>query len=129
MYEWAGFFYERPDQNIVERVKAIISNGDPEDYNELVCNTFVLWFEEKYDEAVEKATLAIPLYPDLWGAFFWQGLGLAYLQLDEEAIAAIRRALELKLPPGLLAPLRWLAQDRPEFYRQYAAPLLEEYKL
>jgi hypothetical protein len=32
--------------------------------------------------------------------------------------------LELDLPPLLLSPLRWIEQDRPDFYRKYTAPLL-----
>jgi len=55
--------------------------------------------------------------------------GIAYLGKDDEAIAAIEKSLELGLPPILLSPLRWTGQDRPDFYRKYAAPLLARYEM
>jgi hypothetical protein len=48
---------------------------------------------------------------------------------DKDAIAAIEKALELDLPPVLLAPLCWFEQDRPEFFEEYAKALLARYKL
>jgi hypothetical protein len=54
---------------------------------------------------------------------------LAYLGQDDDAIAALEKALELNLPPLLLSPLRWLEQDRPDFYRKYAAPLLARFEM
>lgn len=51
----------------------------------------------------------------------------AYLEQDEEAISAIEKALDLELPPMLLAPLHWFEQERPEFYGKYIIPLLAKY--
>jgi len=48
----------------------------------------------------------------------------AFLGQDEEAIAAIETALDLELPPMLLAPLRWFEQEKPDFYGKYVVPLL-----
>ncbi len=55
---------------------------------------------------------------------------MIYVSLSqyEEAKAAIEEVLKL-LPPVLLAPLRWFEQDKPEFYVEYAAPLLARYDL
>jgi len=61
--------------------------------------------------------------------FFWKGIVHAYLGKDNEAIAAIEKSLELGLPPLLLSPLRWLEQDRPDFYRKYAASLLARFEM
>ena len=43
------------------------------------------------------------------------------------AIEAINTALAVGLPPLLLAPLYWLENDRPNFFSEYAAPLLLRY--
>jgi len=39
------------------------------------------------------------------------------------------RAPEAELPPILLTPLRWLEQDQPTFYKDYAVPLLARYQI
>jgi hypothetical protein len=49
----------------------------------------------------------------------------AALGRDEEARAAIERALQEPFPPLLLSPLRWFEQDRPDFYASYVVPLLD----
>jgi hypothetical protein len=48
---------------------------------------------------------------------------------DEEAIAAIEKAMDLELPPILLTPLRWFEQDRLDFYQKYVVPLMARYDL
>jgi hypothetical protein len=54
---------------------------------------------------------------------------LAYLGQDDEAKEAIEKSLELNLLPLLLSPLRWIDQDRPDFYRKYAVPLLARFEM
>ena len=44
-------------------------------------------------------------------------------------MGAIEKALEKGLPPVLLTPLKWFAQDRPDFYRKYVVPLMALYYL
>jgi hypothetical protein len=43
------------------------------------------------------------------------------------AVEAIEKALGVGLPPVLLMPLYWLERDRPDFFGEYARPLLEKY--
>ena len=59
-------------------------------------------------------------------AHFWKSLVCAFLGRDEEAVANLVRAktAELPLPQALFAPLSWLEQKRPDFYRAYAVPVL-----
>ena len=64
-----------------------------------------------------------------WDGYFWQGIILAKLREREAAIVSLNKALELDLPPILLLPLRWLEQDAPDFYEQYAKELLAKYEL
>ena len=71
----------------------------------------------------------ISIYPEMWDAYFWKGMLCAYYYRGrhERAMEAIERALEVELPPMLLTPLYWLETDRPDFFEQYARPLLERY--
>lgn len=59
-----------------------------------------------------------------WDAYFWMGLVHATLKKDDEAKVSLDKALELDIPPGLLAPLRWLEKENPAFYQNYVSPLL-----
>ena len=49
------------------------------------------------------------------------------LRHDYEARVALEQALDAHMPPALLAPLRLHTQDRPDFYVEYALPLLARY--
>jgi hypothetical protein len=62
-------------------------------------------------------------------AWFWKGVVCACLGRDETAIKSIEQALKAGLPPILLTPLYWLEQDSPNFYQEYAEPLLKRYEL
>ncbi len=88
-----------------------------------------MWLRGYYDEALEELLQAIERAPERWDAYFWKGMACISLDRDEEAIAAIEKALELELPPVLLAPLRWFAEDRPDFYEKYVVPLMTRYDL
>ena len=39
----------------------------------------------------------------------------------------VELALEVDMPPVLLAPLRGLEQDRPDLYKHFVVPLLARY--
>ena len=47
------------------------------------------------------------------------------------AIEAIEKSLIVGegLPPVLLTPLYWLERDRPDFFHQFARPLLKKYDM
>jgi len=47
---------------------------------------------------------------------------------DEDAMREVEKALEVRLPPALLAPLCWFEQDKSEFYEKYAKPMLNRYR-
>jgi len=84
----------------------------------------VSWQQRHYEGALLELERAIQLEPDRWDAYFWKGMACASLGNDVDAIAAIEKALSLELPPALLAPLHWLAEERPDFYEKRAVPLL-----
>ena len=86
-------------------------------------------FRKSFEEASVELKRALELNPDLEDIFFWKGLVLAYLGKEEEAKAAIEKSLELRLPPALLTPLRWIEKDRPDFYNNYVVQLLAHYEL
>jgi tetratricopeptide (TPR) repeat protein len=101
---------------------------DSDCYAAQVCHGAILCMRECFDQALAKLEKAISLDQKRWGAYFWQGIACAYLSMDERAIVAIEKALELGLPPILLAPFRWLEQDRPDFYAKFVVPLLARYE-
>jgi tetratricopeptide (TPR) repeat protein len=78
------------------------------------------------EEAEGTLDQALLLHPAMREAFFWKSMVCALLQRDEEARAALGQALagELPLARALLAPLRWLEQKRPDFYRNYAEAVM-----
>jgi len=49
------------------------------------------------------------------------------LKRDSDAVQALDQALLLHMPPALLAPLHQLKPHRPDFYIEYALPLLNRH--
>ena len=80
----------------------------------------------RLEEAVATLDQALLLQPAMRETFFWKSMVCALLERDEEARAALGQALigELPLARTLLAPLHWLEQKRPDFYRNYAEPVM-----
>ena len=128
MTEWSTMCQEKPDQETAKRLEKIAAN-DPNDIEAYICRGVALWIHASFEEAAAELNGTIPLNPELEDIFFWKGVVLAYLGQDHDAIAAIEKSLELDLPPLLLSPLRWTEQDRPDFYRKYAAPLLARFDM
>ena len=86
-----------------------------------------LWLRRDFEPARAELAQAIARQQDRWDLLFWYGLTCASLGRNEEAVAALEKSLTLGLPPILLAPLRWLEQDKADFYEQYAKPILARY--
>src|SRR6266853_3640136 len=123
MAEWANMCQGKPGLETAGRLEAIAA-VEPDNVEAYICRGVALWIRESFGEAATELNRAIPLNPELEDIFFWKGMVHAYLGQDDEAIVAIEKSLELNLPPLLLSPLRWVEQDRPDFYQKYAAPLL-----
>jgi len=141
MAEWSGMCQERHRKTTPERLE-VIAVLDPQYVTAHVCQAVAWWLRGRLEEAMaelEQATLfdSEPWIPSFepwdpffqpWDPFFWKGMSCASLGRDEEAMAAIEQSLELELPPVLLAPLRWLELERPDFYEQFVIPLLARYE-
>ncbi len=127
MTEWVTICQEKPELETAERLEAIAA-VDPDNVNAYTCRGVALWIRASLEEASAELNRAIELDPELEDIFFWNGMVLAYLGKEEEAIAAIEKSLELRLPPALLTPLRWIEQDRPDFYNKYVVELLAHYE-
>lgn len=67
------------------------------------------------------------LAPDEWDPHFWTGVVAALQGELQAAQQAIEKALEVGLPPLLLAPLYWLKLTRADFFEQYACGLLQRF--
>jgi tetratricopeptide (TPR) repeat protein len=130
MDTWIGMCQERPDREMVQRLEEIVTTvSDTQRYGTNVCRGIILWGRGSFEQALIQIEQAISLDPTIEDAYFWKGMICASLRKDEEAITAITKALELKLPPVLLTPLRWLDKDRQDFCQKYVEPLLTRYDI
>jgi tetratricopeptide (TPR) repeat protein len=127
MAEWSRMCQHRADSGVAERLEAI-AEVDSHDYSAHVCRGVALWIREHFNEALIELELAISLNSEDWDAYFWQGMINASMSKEEEASLALEKALSVNLPHILLVPLHWLEQDKPDFYKKYAIPLLTRYK-
>ncbi len=118
---------ERNDAERTGRLESIVA-VDPQHYVAHLCRGVALWLNEAFELALAEVEQAIALQPESWDAYFWRSMAYVSLGWDSEAQAVLDKALALGLPPVLLAPLRWLEQARPDFYQQYAVPLLSRYE-
>ncbi len=126
MAEWAGMGKERVGTKIAGRLEHVASVA-PEEYSAYICRGVALGLRNKLHEGLAELEQAMLLEPEVEDAYFWKGMICAYLGRNSVAIEAIEKALEVELPPILLTPLYWLEQDRPDFFREYAGPLLAKY--
>ncbi len=115
MVEWINLCLNRPAPALEDRLLEL-AVSDEDTYVAKVCHGVACFLQHKYDEANTWFEQAYPIEPDEWDAWFWQGLNLAYQEKPVEAAQMLEKALEKKLPVGLLAPLKWLEQDKPELY-------------
>jgi tetratricopeptide (TPR) repeat protein len=126
--EWSGMGQEGPDDEMLGRLEAIAAEY-PEDGWALVCRGVALWLRKHFEEAVTLLDQAITLKPGVYDPYFWKGMAYASLGQEEEAMEAIEKALEERLPPILITPLKWFEQDKPDFYQKYVVPLMAHYDL
>lgn len=128
LIEWIGLCMQRADSGVTERLEALIEMN-PHHYVSHICQSVALWLGKNFDQALAELVQAIPIDTESWNTDFWKGLFCASLGRDEEAKASIQKALFESLPPILLTPLWWIKQERPDFYGNYAAPLLTRYEI
>jgi tetratricopeptide (TPR) repeat protein len=128
LLEWLGLCQEevlpeRPD--FPERLE-VLAALDRQQPVASLCRGVALLLRGRFEEALAAFDQALLLAPVMAEASFWKSLVCALLGRDEEARASLGKAVdaELPLPTVLLAPLRWLEQKRPDFYRRYVEPVL-----
>src|SRR5262249_52886575 len=109
--EWSHMNQERPGIGKIKLLEGI-ADPDPERYWSLVCRGVALWLGQHFEEALALLERAISLEPYTPDCYFWQGMAYASLTEYTAAIGAIKKALELGLPPILLRPLRWFEQEK-----------------
>jgi tetratricopeptide (TPR) repeat protein len=130
---WAGMSKQRNDRALIEQLeKMATSDLKPDDLNHYlrdVCQAVILSLRGKPKQGLAIVGRTKSLWGEQWNIYFWKGMICAYYYQGRYSLAreAIEKALALKMPPLLLTPLYWLAEDKPDFFQQYAKPLLEEY--
>jgi tetratricopeptide (TPR) repeat protein len=126
---WASFGRTFPDKETIEKIEAIAAL-DPYSYTASLCRGIVAFI--RYNDlkaALAKIQQAEDLEPEAWDPPFWKGMVYAYLGQTIAAKEAIKKALDYRLPPLFLLPLSWFEKDKPDFFAEYAAPLLKMYGL
>lgn len=126
MAEWLSMcsLPSAPGATEAEQLEGIAAASEPEHYASLNCKGAALYLRGQLQEAEDMLQRAIAKEAGEWDAYFWMGLVHATLKKDDEAKVSLDKALELNIPPGLLAPLRWLEKENPAFYQNYVSPLL-----
>jgi len=124
--EWVNMCQQKPDSGIAARLEAI-ATADPTRCSAYVCKGVALWFRKNYEEALTELEQAIQQVPEEWDSYFWKGMAFLSLEREEEAVEAIKKALDEGMPPILLTPLRWFEQEKPDFYEKQVVPLLAKY--
>ena len=128
MAEWVAMGKERTGIETAARLEEIASTN-PEDYVAHVCWGVASGLRDKLKEGLAELEKATSLVPEWWDAYFWKAMLCACLGQNLVAMEAFEKALEMDLPPILLTPLYWLEKDRPNFFSEYAAPLLARYNV
>jgi tetratricopeptide (TPR) repeat protein len=131
MAEWVSMSILQPGMKEALRLEAIAAI-EPENYVAYVCRGVALGLEGKVKKGLEEVEKAIPLNPQEWDAYFWNGMLIAYYQglpHADEAISMIQQSLTVGLPPQLLTPLYWLEKALPDLFVKYARPLLFRYNV
>ncbi|HVB24757.1 MAG TPA: tetratricopeptide repeat protein [Ktedonobacteraceae bacterium] len=125
---WADMSKQRPEIEVATQLESI-AEINVEHYVAFVCRGLALGLRGELLKGLSELEKAIPIEPEEWDAYFWKGMLCAYYYRGRHQMVAeaIEKALEVELPPILLTPLYWLETDRPEFFEQYARPLLERY--
>jgi tetratricopeptide (TPR) repeat protein len=124
---WSEMCLKQASVGEAKKLEAIAAI-DPKHHTAYVCRGAALWLRGDFERSLIEQEQAILLKPDDCDAYFWAGMACASLGRDQEAMGALEHSLALALPPVLLAPLRWLEQDKPEFYEECAKALLARYK-
>lgn len=123
MIEFVDMCQMKPGLATIEQLKTLAA-ANPESHFAYLCKGVTHLLLGEFENAIQDFEQASNRSSDSEDAYFWASIAYASLGQDFEAKAALDRSLELGLPPILLSPLRWFEQDRPEFYAQYAKPLL-----
>ena len=79
------------------------------------------------EEVLDGFDQLVGVEPTHFEAPFWQGMACAFSGKGDEAVQLWDLALQLGMPPRLLAPLRWLEQDCPACWGQ-ASALLDRFQ-
>lgn len=122
--EWARLCREKGEGETVKRLNSI-TKADPQCTAAYACRGVAYWIQGEYEKALRELLQAIEKEPIQWGGYFWKGVVDASLHRDDEAREAIHMALAKSMPVILLSPLCWLEQARPDFYNEFAFPLLQ----
>lgn len=122
MVEWLSMSKEGANLETAERLEGVAA-ADPLSETACVCRGIALWIRGYAEEALAELESALSsLGREKWAIYFWEGMISASLGKEDEAMAALKKALRMYFPPVLLFPLHWLEQRNFDFYEKRALP-------
>lgn len=126
--EWYRLGFEQPDEAMPERLEtlATFKVHDIQQHTPYLCRGIACWLRGHYEQGLVEFEQGLLLEPQDEEFYFWVGMACASLGREQEAQDALKHALQLGLLPFLLAPLKLLQTQQPDFYARYAQPLLIE---
>ncbi|HEY7414208.1 MAG TPA: tetratricopeptide repeat protein, partial [Ktedonobacteraceae bacterium] len=122
-YVWIELCEHRANEATIHRLETIAAR-EPQHAIAYLCRGMALWFKQRSQRALTELQMTQKLRPTMWDTYFWQGMIVATGGHDD-VIQHWKHALELGMPPVLLAPLRWLEETQPEIFHRDAEPLLQ----
>jgi len=131
MEEWARMGMHRPGVEVAERLE-VIAAMDRKRYSMYIshiCRGVALGLRNNLKDGLAELERVLILQPEVADCYFWKGMLCAYYYRGRPhtAMELIEKSLAMGLPPLLLTPLHWLEKDLPDFYEQFAEPLLTRY--
>ena len=123
MAEWISMYQSFPDSSVAEQLEQLAAI-DPAHGLAPLCRGVAQWVCGNFEQALVEIEQSLVMAPQEWSSYFWKGMVLTSLGQDQDALAAVKKALEGGLPPILLTSWRWLKETRPAFWEEYIEHLL-----
>lgn len=126
--EWYRLGFEQPDESMPERLDALATFKVRDEQQQVpyLCRGMACWLRGQYEQGLVEFEQGLVLEPQDEELYFWVSMACVSLGREQEAWDALKHALQLGLLPFLLAPLKLLQAQQPDFYARYAQPLLME---
>jgi tetratricopeptide (TPR) repeat protein len=126
MLIWLAWGEKRPTGRAISSWEELVETYFTDWYADLLSLLLAL-VRGPGEEVLDEFDQLIGQEPRRFEALFWNGMAYAAFGKADEAAQMWEQALQLGMPPRLLAPLRWLEQEQPACW-EVAKGLLDRYQ-